>query len=247
MKVRWTFAGALAAVFCFTVVSCSPSYNSIKRMQKMEEGVSNPTTKEELRDAIKKYDARAMDLVSTQAQEGMWYKILGSRYLDEKMYKEAYDAFRQAILYYPANQNLYYYLGICAGYLANTELDYGAAGGLDSANKKMNYLKLAESAYLTSLDLDSKYYKSMYALGVLYVFELKDPDSAIPYLERFLDVQKRDTDGMFVLANAYYMTEQFDKAVALYDQIIKINPNEQKTADAQRNKKTVLDAQYSSK
>ncbi|MCR5764183.1 MAG: tetratricopeptide repeat protein [Treponema sp.] len=237
---------AFIAVTCFAMVSCGPSYNSIKRMQKMEEGVSNPTTKEELKEALKKYDARALDLVTTQAQEGMWYKILGTRYLDEGMYKEAYEAFKQAVLFFPNNQNLYYYIGICAGYLSNTELDYNATGGLDSATKKMNYLKLAESAYLTSLEIDPKYYRSMYALGVLYVFELKEPESAIPYLERFLEVQKRDTDGMFVLANAYYMISEFDKAIALYDQIIKINPNAQKTSDAQRNKKAVLDAQYAS-
>lgn len=244
MKIKCIFISVFVMLIGL-VTSCSPSYNSIKRMQKMEEGVSNPTTKEELRDAIKKYDARALDLVTTQAQEGMWYKILGTRYLDEGMYREAYDAFKQAVLFFPNNQNLYYYLAICAGYLANTELDYNATGGLDSATKRMNYLKLSESAYLTSLEIDPKYYRAMYGIGVLYVFDLKDPESAIPYLERFLEVQKRDTDGMFVLANAYYMTLQFDKAIALYDQIIKINPNEQKTSDAQRNKKAVLDAQYS--
>ena len=97
-----------------------------------------------MEEAIKKYDARAMDLVTTQAQEGMWYKILGTRYLDEKMYKEAFDAFKQAILFFPTNQNLYYYLGICAGYLANTALDYNATGGLDAATQKMNYLNLLE-------------------------------------------------------------------------------------------------------
>lgn len=70
MKV---FFAAFAALFL--LVSCSPSYNSVKRMQKMEENIDNPTTKEELEEAIKKYDKRAMDLVSTQAQEGMWYKI----------------------------------------------------------------------------------------------------------------------------------------------------------------------------
>lgn len=238
------FIVGFVILFSFAAVSCGPSYNSIKRMQKLEEGVSNPTTKEELKEALKKYDARAMDLVTTQAQEGMWYKILGTRYLDEGMYFEAYEAFKQAVLFFPNNQNLYYYIGICAGYIANKELDYNATGGLDSATKKMNYLKLAESSFLTSLEIDSRYFRSMYALGVLYVFQLNDPNSAIPYLERFLEVQKRDTDGMFVLANAYYMTSEFDKAIALYDQIIKINPNEQKTADAQRNKKAVLDAQY---
>ena len=52
---------------------------------------------------------------------------------------------------------------------------------------------------------------------------------------------------MFVLANAYYHLYEFDKAVELYDEIIKINPNAEKTAEAQRNKKQVLDYQYAEK
>ena len=84
----------------------------------------------------------------------------------------------------------------------------------------------------------------MYGIGVLYVFELDQPDSAIPYLERFLETQKRDSDAMFVLARAYYQTYQFDKAIVLYDKIISLDPNAEKTAEAKANKKVVLDAQY---
>ena len=68
---------------------------------------------------------------------------------------------------------------------------------------------------------------------------------AVPYLERFLEVQTKDTNAMFVLARAYYTMYEFDKACALYDRIIEINPNPEKTAEAQANKKIVLDAQYS--
>ena len=92
MKIDALFGAVCMAVVLFA--SCSPSYNSVKRMQKLEEGVSNPTTKEELEEALRKYDARAMDLVLTEAQSGMWYKILGTRYLDERMYRKAYEAFR---------------------------------------------------------------------------------------------------------------------------------------------------------
>ena len=63
------------------VAACSPSYKSVKRLQQLEEGVSNPTSIEELKAAIAKYDQRALDLVTTQAQEGVWYKMLGTRYL----------------------------------------------------------------------------------------------------------------------------------------------------------------------
>lgn len=236
----------VAVIFASAVISCGPSYNSVKRMQKMEEGVSSPTTKEELQEAIAKYDQRAMDLVSSEAQVGIWYKILGTRYLDQQMYGKAFDAFRKAIVYYPNNANLYYYIGICAGYLANSSLDYDAQGQVsDYAAKKMNYLKLSEEAYIQALEINPKYYRAMYGIGILYVFELGEPQKAVPYLERFLEVQTKDTNAMFVLARAYYTMYEFDKACALYDRIIEINSNPEKTAEAQANKKIVLDAQYS--
>lgn len=228
----------------FSLSSCSPSYNSIKRMQRLEEGVSNPTTKEELEEAIKKYDKRALDLSITEGQVGMWYKILGTRYLDQQMYGKAFEAFQKAITYYPDNANLYFYIAVCAGYLANSSLDYEAAGQKSqSLEKKMNYLRLSENAYLTALKINPNYYRAMYGIGVLYVFELDESEKAIPYLERFLQTQTKDTNGMFVLARAYYTNYEFDKAIQLYDRIISLNPNAQKTAEAQANKKIVLDAQ----
>lgn len=50
---------------------------------------------------------------------------------------------------------------------------------------------------------------------------------------------------MFVLARAYYMNYDFDKAVALYDRIIELKPNAEKVKEAEANKKTVLDAKFS--
>ena len=91
---------SFALLISFAAISCSPSYNSIKRMQRIEEGVSNPTTKEELEEAIKKYDARAMDLALTEGQIGIWYKILGTRYIDQQMYGKALECFQKALTYY---------------------------------------------------------------------------------------------------------------------------------------------------
>ena len=239
-----TLAALTAAVF----VSCTPSYKTVKRMQRMEENVGNPTTKEEYEEAIKKYEKRALDLSTAEAQTGIWYKILGTRYLDQQLYGKAFENFQKALAYYPDNANLYYYVGICAGYLANASLDFEAKGSAsESFQKKQNYLRLAENAYLQALSINPKYYRSMYAIGVLYAFELNEPEKAIPHLERFLATQTKDINGMFVLARAYYMDYQFDKAVALYDRIIELKPNEEKVREAQANKKTVLDVQYSQK
>lgn len=243
MKKSLIVKGVIGFLLASLFVSCFPSYNSVKRMQKMEENVSNPTTKEELEEAIKKYEARALDLVTTEAQVGIWYKILGTRYLDQQLYTKAYEAFQKALVYYPNNSNLYYYVGICATYIANSQLDFEATGM--TPIKRNNYLLLAEKAFIQALEINPKYYKSMYSLGVLYVFELNEPIKAIPYLEKYLSSQTKDTNAMFVLARAYITNSEFDKAVSLYDKIIKINPNAEKVSEAEANKKIVLDYQYS--
>ena len=224
-----------------TFAGCGSSSKSIIRMQKMEEGVSSPSTVEELKDAIKKYQDRVTDIQLANGQVGIWYKLLGVRYLDAKMYGEALKAFEEAVKYYPANQNLYYYVGLCAGYMANASLDYNATG---STTEKYNYLKLSESAYLRAIELEDRYARALYGIGVLYVFELDECDKAIPYLEKLLTIDTKNTDAMFVLARAYYVQGMYDEAVNLYDKIIVLTKSEQKKAEAQANKKVVLDASY---
>jgi cytochrome c-type biogenesis protein CcmH/NrfG len=210
-------------------------------MQKLEEGVQNPTSVEELQQAIKKYQGRVADIQLAQSQIGIWYKILGTRYLDNKMYGEALKTFQKAVEYYPANSNLYYYIGVCAGYMANSALDFDATG---SSEKRYNYLKLSESGYKRAIELDPKSSRALYGLGVLYVFELDQSEKAIPYLEKLLGFDTKHTDAMFVLARAYYENHEFDKAVALYDKILSLTTSEEKKAEAEANKKIVLDASY---
>lgn len=221
--------------------SCGVNPKQIKRMQNLEEGVSNPTTIEELKDAIQKYENRVIDVTSAAAQTGIWYKILASRYLDDGMYGEALKYYQKAIEYFPANQNLYYWVGVCAGYMAKSSLDYNGTGNL---SQKENYLKLSESAYLRALELEPTYVRAMYGLAVLYVFDLDESEKAIPLLEKLLTIDTRNTDAMMVLANAYYQNYEFDKAVELYDKIISITTSPEKKADAEANKKLVLEMAY---
>ncbi len=236
---RLSFLAVLIAAFL--VCGCGSSSKSIIRMQKLEEGVSSPSSVEELKSAIKKYQDRVVDIQLANGQVGMWYKLLGVRYLDAKMYGEALKAFQEAIKYYPANQNLYYYVGLSAGYMAHSCLDYNATG---STTEKYNYLKLSESAYLRAIELEDRYARALYGIGVLYVFELDECDKAIPYLEKLLTIDTKNTDAMFVLARAYYVQSMYDQAVSLYDKIILLTKSEQKKAEAQANKKVVLDASY---
>lgn len=241
MKVKMFLAAGIlfGALFC----GCSLNGKQIlaKRIQNMQKSSGNPVTIEEIKDAIRKYDAEAQELQQKNAKIGLWYKILGTRYIDRKMYGEALECFQRALEFYPENPNLYYYVGICAGYMSKASLDFNATGSFE---KKKNYLKLAESAYLRAVDIDARFANALYGLGILYMYELDDAEKAVTYLERYLDIETRSIDGMFALAGAYYVNDEFDKSVALYDKIISISKSEKNKADAQANKKAVLDASY---
>ena len=231
-----------AAAMSLLIVSCGGVSNkTIIRHQKLEEGVDSPTTVEELKDAIKKYQERVADVQLAQSQVGIWYKILGTRYLDNKMYGEALKCFEEALKYYPDNQNLYYYVGVCAGYMSHATLDFNASG---KNEVKYNYLKLAEEAYLRAISIEDRYVRALYGLGVLYVFELDEPEKAVPHLEKALSVDTKNLDTMFVLARAYYSSYEFDKAVEIYDRIIETTKSDDTKKTAEENKRLVLDAAY---
>ena len=119
---------ALTAFFAIALCSCSKSNKTIIRLQHIEEGVSSPNTIEELKDAISKYEERVADIQLANSQIGIWHKILATRYLDKKMYGEALKSFQKALEYYPDNQNLYYYVGLCAGYMSHASMDFDADG-----------------------------------------------------------------------------------------------------------------------
>lgn len=232
--------GIFAVIFGFS--SCNGvNAKTIKRVQMMEEGVSNPSTIEELSSAIKKYEKRSADLIAAQEQTGTWYKILATRYLDNGMYAEALDALEHAIHYYPTNQNLFYYVGVSAGQMANASLDFKATG---NSSERTRYLLLAESAFLQALQLEPTYVRALYSLGVLYTCDMDQPLKAIPYLEKLLTIDTKHTDAMMVLARAHYQLYNYDAAVTYYDQVISTSGDKQKVANATYNKKVVLDAAY---
>ena len=223
-------------------ISCGVSNKQIIRYQHLEEGVDSPTTIEELKDAIEKYSERVADIQLANSQIGIWYKILGTRYLDTKMYGEALKCFQKALEFYPDNQNLYYYVGVCAGYMSHAAMDFTGSGNHEA---RYNYLKLAEDAYLRAIEIEDRYVRALYGLGVLYVFELEEPEKAIPHLEKALTIDTKNLDAMFVLARAYYSNYEFEKSADMYDKIIATTKSAETKATAEENKKIVLDAAYS--
>lgn len=217
-------------VLCVFFFSCS-SKRFIQRMQEYEEGVSNPTSEAELQDAIKKYLRRIDDIVVANERVGIWYKMLGARYLDHKMYKNALECFEKALELYPENQNLYYQVGVCAANMAKGALDFEVRG--QDVSRK--YFDLAARSYKRAIELDPHYSKAVYALSVLYVFELARPEEAIPLLEGEIEGKMKPLDELFLLAQAYVADGSNDKAIGVYNKIIELSGSATQKKQAKEN------------
>jgi tetratricopeptide (TPR) repeat protein len=188
-----------------------------------------PETIDGLRQAIALYEAQIELNVKEGAQTGSYWKILAIRLADKNMHRDALSALERAIHYNAEDPFLYYMTGVSAGTVAKSIIGFSA----DAAGEREQFYQLSEKAYLRALELDTVYTKPMYGLGILYVFELDRPADAVMRLERYLQLQSSDIQAMFVLARAYYMIENYGKAVELYDRIISRVKDQKTKTEAQ--------------
>ncbi|MBP5402390.1 MAG: tetratricopeptide repeat protein [Treponema sp.] len=221
-------------VLLFSVVSCTKSNKSIIRIQHIQEGIKNLRTVEDYLDAIEKYESRVNRIKSQNENVGLWYKVLGTKYLDKKLYGKALECFKKAVEFYPENQNIYYYIGVCSGYMAHASLDFEASG---VKTKQIGLYKEAEKAYLEALRIEPDHKRSLYGIGFLYGNELGQPEKAVPYLERYIASEKNYRDAYILLARCYEQTFQSDLAADLYIKAEEIKTESSKPNFFQRNDK----------
>jgi tetratricopeptide (TPR) repeat protein len=187
-----------------------------KRMAELSPRGGPPETIDGLRKAIALYEDQIERNVKEGAQTGVYWKILAIRLADKGMHNDALSAFERALYFNTEDPVIYYLTGVSAASAAKSMVGFTS----DAEREKERLYKLAENSYLRAMELDITYTRPMYGIGVLYVFELGRPQDAIKYLERYLQIAVSDVSAMFVLANAYYSTENFIGAVELYDRII---------------------------
>lgn len=221
----------LILLFCALIVSCN-NKEFLLRMQENEEGVHNPTTVAELEDAISKYKKRVDDIMLAENRIAIWYKMLGTRYIDQKMYIKALDAFTQALTYYPENHNLYYEIGLCASNIAKNNASFLLG---DTEKQRQDYYKMAKTAYMRALELQPAYTKAAYSLAVMYVFELNEGEKAISVLLPVIEREPKNYDALFVLASAYYISGQPNEAIKIYTDIIDTAKDKNIIESAQKN------------
>ena len=190
-----------------------------------------PRTIDDLVTAIALYEERIERHVRDAAQTGAFWKILGIRLADRGMHRDAIYAFERAIHFNAEDPTLFFLTGESASVVAASALDF--PGG--PASERESYFALAEAAFLRAIDMDVTYGRPRFSLGVMYTFDLDRPEDAIPQLERFLQISPRDVAGMFVLARAYFMTEQLLPAIELYERILNISRDPSIRAEAEAN------------
>ncbi|MCL1994227.1 MAG: tetratricopeptide repeat protein [Spirochaetes bacterium] len=192
-----------------------------------------PRTVEDLRRAISLYEAQINRHVRDGAQTGAFWRILGVRLADAGMHRDAVAAFEGALRFDAADPMVFYLKGISAAIVGASIVD---PAGQDERER---FLRLAENSHRRALELDDMYLRPMYALGVLYAFDLDSPELAIPLLVNYLSFMPNDIQAMFVLARAFVMTGEFDSALYLYGRIISSSNDAAIRRDAQMNREIV--------
>ncbi|GMO33982.1 MAG: tetratricopeptide repeat protein [Termitinemataceae bacterium] len=177
-----------------------------------------PRTIEELQRAIASYEHIQDLYIKASAQTGTYWKILGLRYQDKEMFLESLAAFERALEYTPNDEMLHYFVGLNSAMLAKSMYDKGT-GRNDSKNSTF-YFNVAETAYKRALELEPKYTQVLYALAVIYIFELNRPEEGIQQLTQYLEIRSSDADAMLLMARAYYMTGDNNIALDWYDRAI---------------------------
>ena len=199
-----------------------------------------PETIEGLRQAIAIYEDQIERNVREGAQTGVYWKILSTRLADRNLHNEALDALERAIFYNPEDPILYYLTGVSAAVVAKSKVGFTAG----AEREREQFYRLSENAYIRAMELDITYTRAMYGLAVLYVFELDRPEEAIPYLDRYLQIQTTDFSAMFILARAYYMLENFSQAIEIYDRIISRARDQSMRDEALNNKNFIQRFMY---
>jgi len=204
-------AGALVH-FIYTNTSTRPSKELAKRMAELSPRGGPPETIDGLRKAIALYEDQIERHVREAAQTGVYWKILATRLADRSLHNDALAALERAIYYNTDDAAIYYMTGVSAGHVGKSVIGLT----IDSERERERYFKLAENSYLRALEIDITYTRPMYGLAVLYVFEFDRPEDAIVQLERYLQIQASDVNAMFLLARAYFMTQDLARASEIY-------------------------------
>jgi len=199
--------------------SCGESRNRTDLAARMaaEEGKAEDDQRiAELKADIRGTEKLVEKTIEAVRDEGTYWRLLGMKYMDYRMWGPAMDAFDKAVAIYPEHSVLLYNRSISASQMALSS---------DTPELRNSYLLRSEAGYRRALAIDPKYSSPMYALAALLVFEMNRPREAAPLLENYLEIERSDINARFLLARVYLEAGMKGDALNLYDEIIRIAGN----------------------
>ena len=186
---------------------------------------------EELKKELKLIEDEVGKIVLSGERLGTLYKTVALRYMDREMYGLAADFFRKALDIFPENRLISFKAGLCAAQLAQSHAETSA---------RQTLFEQSEAYYLHAIRIDSTYVDALYALSILYIFELDRSAEALPYLKRIVQSQSRQYRAMFLLARVYVALGRIDEAVSLYQEIIDNSMDDAEVDQAKENRRLII-------
>ena len=232
----------LAALFLMFPGCDREKDTMLEELLEVEEGayrdrdvdVSSKTI-DELKEGIRLLEADIERTVEAGEQLVNYHRLVAEKYMDRELYGLAASFFRKALDMQPANRLVAYRIGVCAAQVAMSQAE--------EEIRKIRFEE-AERYYLYAIHLDPLYADALYALAVLYIFEMDRSGEAEAYLERLVAAESRHFRGMFLLARVYASFGRVEDAVALYDEIIRESGDDSEVDQAKRNRNQLTGDAY---
>lgn len=187
----------------------------------------------ELQRDIEEYEDEVEEVVRKLAEVAVFRKLLAEEFLDQEMYGPALENLQAAMELQPANAVLFYLAGV-------TSAQTGKAF-IQNQERREEYLRLAEAYYLRALELDGDYRECLYAVSVLYLFELQEPAEAEEHLDRLLEIDPSNTRARFLKARVLVETGRIEEAADLYGEIAEEAASREQRSRALENRNQLLE------
>ena len=130
--------------------------------------------------------------------------LKGATLIAQEDYKEAVEAYEEALLINP--------------------LDHEVCNNLGIAYKRMGVLEKAVKSYTKALELNPKYVNAYNNLGIALT-EMGEHQNAIDNFHQAISLNNKYAEAYFNLANTYALKSETDKSIEAYKKAIELRPN----------------------
>jgi len=235
----FSMAALFALFFSLTfLLSCENirNRNDLATRMAVEEGRGEDDKRvAELKREIREVDKEVASTIEAVRYKGTYWRLLGLKYMDYRMWKEAATAFQEAIAINPDFAVLHYNSGLCYAQMALSLTDRG---------EKFTYNQRSEAEHRRALALDSRYTPAMYALANLLIFEMDRPLETEPILLNYLKIERSQVKARFLLARVLLEAGRRDEALDVYDEITRIATSEADANQAKELSQRVSGGEY---